>query len=45
LARHLWYWCQAVNNSKTLELGKTNDHVLADLDAGFDLFIADALSK
>ena len=45
LARHLFYWWGAVGSSKTLELGKTNEHVLADLDAGFDLFIADALRK
>jgi hypothetical protein len=31
--------------SKTHELGKTNEHLLNDLDAGFDLFIADALRK
>jgi AcrR family transcriptional regulator len=45
LARHLSYWWRAVAESKTLELGKTNEHLLNDLDAGFDLFIADALRK
>jgi AcrR family transcriptional regulator len=45
LARHLFYWWGAVAGSRTLELGKTNEHALADLDAGFDLFIADALRK
>jgi AcrR family transcriptional regulator len=45
LARHLSYWWRTVAASKTLELGKTNEHILNDLDAGFDLFVADALRK
>ena len=45
LARHLAYWWQGLSDSRTIELGKTNEHLLDDLDTGFDLFIADALRK
>jgi AcrR family transcriptional regulator len=45
LARHLAYWWQALSDRRTIELGKTNEHLLNDLDTGFDLFIADALRK
>jgi AcrR family transcriptional regulator len=45
LARHLAYWWRALSDTRTFELGKTNEHLLEDLDTGFDLFIADALRK
>jgi hypothetical protein len=45
LARHLAYWWRAVSDTRTFELGKTNEHLLNDLGTGFDLFIEDALRK